>query len=341
MTDPAVEALLAERVEKHGEVPVSSGDVLRWSEAHRETSARHWPDRTADWVAPPLMVTSLVRPLEWRPDRPGPPAHRGSGLHEQLKAVLGYPLGIAVGYELELHGLLREGDRVDAVERIASVAEEEPTRLGPGRRWVVENRCTVAGTDELVAIERFTMLGYDPARAPHHPTEPRPDPSEARPDPTEAGSDRSGSRNDQNQLRVEELEVTAVVIAMGASANRVWTPAHLDRDAARAAGVRDVFVDTSTQVGLLSGVACRAAGDDARPGRVVLRMWAPICPGDRLCMEARVADEQVDDVGVRWRSVDVRALVGGAVHSTLTARVAVAGPDGAVPWSLGADRWHP
>ena len=62
---PSPERLLAERVERQGEVAVSSGDVLRWSEAHREASPRHWPDRTADWVAPPAMVLidAVVRQL--------------------------------------------------------------------------------------------------------------------------------------------------------------------------------------------------------------------------------------------------------------------------------------
>src|SRR4051812_34893933 len=134
----SLDELLALRVARSGEVAVSSGDVLRWSEAHRETSPRHWPDRTPDWVAPPAMVTSFIRPLEWRPDRPDGPPHRGSGLHDRLKAELGYPLGIAAGYELELHGLLGAGDEVASVERIASVGEPETTRLGPGRRWEIE-----------------------------------------------------------------------------------------------------------------------------------------------------------------------------------------------------------
>ena len=115
------------------------------------------------------MSTAFLRPMEWRPDRQGPPTHRGSSLHEQLKAELGYPLGIAAGYELEMHRPLRDGDRLEAVERIASVGEPEQTRLGPGRRWVVENTCTLVGSGELVAVERFSMLGYDPAAAPSRP----------------------------------------------------------------------------------------------------------------------------------------------------------------------------
>jgi hypothetical protein len=58
-------------------------------------------------------------------------------------------------------------------------------------------------------------------------------------------------------------------------------------------------------------------------------------------MEAQVTDEATDDVGVRWCTVDVRGLVGEVVHSTLTARVAVAGPGGTDPWGCGPDSWHP
>jgi acyl dehydratase len=106
--------------------------------------------------------------------------------------------------------------------------------------------------------------------------------------------------------------------------------------------VRDQFVDTSTQLGLLSGVAVRAAGPDARPGRLALRMRRPVCPGDRLRMEARVGEPTLDDHGVSWVDVDVTASVDDAVHSTLTARVAVAGPAGRRdPWALPPELWHP
>ncbi len=333
-----VAELLARRVAREGPVAVSSGDVLRWSEAHRETAPRHWPDRTDHWVAPPLMVTSFIRPLEWMPDRPGPPADRGSGLHEQLKAELGYPLGIAVGYEMELHGLLGAGDRLDAVERIASVGEEENTRLGRGRRWVIENVCTLRGSGDLVAVERFSMLGYDPASA--GPSSPAPHPDGPARHP---GGDGVNQQEEGEPDRVEEWEVTAVTIAMGASANRVWVPAHLDRDVARAAGVRDQFLDTSSQVGILAGVAGRAAGPDSRPGRVALRMRRPICPGDVVRVEARVGPVTVDAIGVSWVPVAVSALVGDRLHSTVAASIAVAGPAGGPvdPWLLGADAWRP
>jgi len=327
----SLDDLLTRRVVKQGEVPVNAGDVLRWSEAHRERAARHWPDRTADWVAPPASVTSYVRPLEWRPDREGPPGDRGSGLHELLKTELGYPLGIAAGYELELHALLRDGDRLAAVEHIASVGEEEHGRLGPGRRWVIENRVEVVG-GPLAAVERFHMLGYQPgapggpgASGSGHPP---------------AGPATSGGAPPGPDL-VEELEVTTVAIVMGAAANRVWTPAHLDRDAAVAVGVSDVFVDTSTQLGLLAVVAARAAGADARLGRAELRMRRPILPGTRLHLEARTTADHVDAAGVRWRSVAVAARAGEVTHSTLAARLAVEGPGGVDPWGLGPERWAP
>jgi acyl dehydratase len=327
----SLDDLLARRVDKVGEVAVSSGDVLRWSEAHRVRSPRHWPDRRDDWVAPPAMVTSFVRPLEWRPDREGPPGDRGSTLHEALKAHLGIPLGIAAGYELELHALLRDGDEVVAVERIASVGEPEVSRLGPGRRWVIENAISRVGDGALVAVERFHMLGYDPAA-------PVPSP------PAPPGADRDPGRDvppPSGERVVEERDVGAVAIVMGASANRVWTPAHVDVDAAHAAGIADMFLDTSTQLGLLSVVGGRAAHDDSRPGRLSLRMRRPVLRGDHLRIEATAAPVTVDSAGVAWAQVDVRATVEGELRSSLTGRYAVPGGDTADPWVLGPDRWHP
>lgn len=331
----SLDDLLARRLEKAGEVAVSSGDVLRWSEAHRVRAPRHWPDRTPDWVAPPAMVTSFVRPLEWRPEREGPPAGRGSSLHEELKAHLGIPLGIAAGYELELHALLRDGDEVAAVERIAEIGEPETTRLGPGRRWVVENAISRVGDGSLVAVERFHMLGYDPSA-----------PLAGASSPSGSPGRRSGdhvSQRVEGQVLVEEVDVDAVAIVMGASANRVWTPAHVDVDAANAAGIVDMFLDTSTQLGLLSVVGGRAAHPDARPGRLSLRMRRPVVRGDRLVIEATAGPAAVDDAGVAWVDVDARATVEGELRSSLTGRFAVPGPDGdgTDPWSLDADRWCP
>jgi acyl dehydratase len=335
-----VDDLLERRVTKTGEVPVNAGDVMRWCEAHRERAARFWPDRTPDWVAPPASVTTYVRPLEWRPDREGPPSDRGAALHELLKTELGYPLGIAVGYELELHALLRDGDRLVAEERIASVGEEEHGRLGPGRRWVIENRVEVRG-GALAAVERFHMLGYHPAAAGESQRFER--------------SGRDGGRSggggpeatDDVPDHVEELDVTTVGIVMAATANRVWTPVHLDRTAAATAGFPDVFVDTSAQLGLLSVVAAQAAagsaGTDtgARPGRLELRMRRPILPGTHLRIEARITGEVLDAAGVRWRSVAVTARSEATVHSTLQARLAVEAPAGADVWALTGDDWTP
>ena len=64
-----------------------------------------------------------------------------------------------------MHRPLHDGDRLEAVERIASVGEPEQTRLGPGRRWVVENTAAPScGSGELVAVERFSCSATTPPR---------------------------------------------------------------------------------------------------------------------------------------------------------------------------------
>jgi len=341
-----IDDLFARRTTRPGPVPVNAGDVIRWSEAHRVRAPRHWPRSVERWVAPPAMVTTFARLLEWHPDQVGDAGVRGPTLHDEVKAACGLPLGIAAGYEMELHGLLHDGDRVEVVERLASLGEPEQSRLGRGRRWVIENEIrrvgTEAGGGDLVAIERFHMLGYDPS-ATSEPSALAGSARHTEDDVVNHGVGGSaGAAAAGGSTHVEELEVTAVAIVMGATANRVWTPAHIDRDAAHAAGLPDIFLDTSTQVGLLSGVAERAVGPAARPGRLSLRMRRPVLVGSRLRIQAEVAAEEIDPAGVRWASVEVRALAGDEVHSTLSARIAVAGPGGAPdPWHLSDEAWRP
>lgn len=328
------EELLARRTRRSGPVPVNAGDVLRWSEAHRVRAPRHWPAPGRAWVAPPAMVTTFIRVLDAHPDEAagaGGSGARGLTLHDEVKQACGLPSGIAGGYEMVLHALLHDGDRLELVERVASLGEPETTRLGPGRRWVIENEVTRVGDGELVAVERFHMLGYDPSDAGP--------PAPVRPDPvSQRGPVRAAPLD---QVHVEELDVTAVAIVMGASANRVWTPAHVDVEAAAAAGIADLFLDTSTQVGLLSVVGGRAAHAEARPGRLSLRMRRPVLRGDHLVLEATAGPPVVDDAGVTWVEADVRATVGGELRSSLTGRWAVPTDEGTDPWALGPDRWHP
>ena len=276
------------------------------------------------------MVTSFIRPLEWRPDRDGPPEHRGSSLHERLKAELGYPLGIAAGYELELHRPLRDGDRIDAVERIASVGDEETTRLGLGRRWVIENTCVLVGSGELVAVERFSMLGYDPAAS---PATYRWLGRAAR--PTVAHPSHPGSRLSQSEqwgtgrrsIGWRSWRSPRWRSPWGRRPTGCGSPPTSTATRPRPPAWRDQFVDTSTQLGLLvrGGRAGRRPRRPARPaGAADAPPDLPRRPPPHRGRRSSHGDVD-DDRRARGRRSTVRALVGDAVHSTLTARVASAG----------------
>ena len=94
---------------------------------------------------------------------------------------------------------------------------------------------------------------------------------------------------------------------MGAAANRVWAPQHLDHHAAVAAGARDVFLDTSTQLGLWATMARTHAGDDWVTA-ASLTMRRPVCPGDRLVVTGSV---RPDPATPGRSTVEVAARVGG------------------------------
>ena len=208
-----------------------------------------------------MMATTFARsPVK---PMPGESAATGVVLHDQLKQLLDLPVAIAIGYELELLGDLHEGDRLQSEERIAHVGPERPTRLGPGREWIIEvATSTIDGP--AVYIERFRMMGYRPGERNGNTVSAPPGPS--------GPPDFSWS---------EELSIDAELIIGWASAHRVWAVAHHDPEAARAVGLPDIILDTSSQVSLFAGAAHQRR-PDARILRVELEMRRPILPGAML-----------------------------------------------------------
>jgi hypothetical protein len=63
--------------------------------------------------------------------------------------------------------------------------------------------------------------------------------------------------------------------------------------------------------------------------------------GDHLVITAVPGATTVDEAGVAWVDVDVRATVEGDLRSSLTGRFAVPFAEAPDPWVLGPDRWHP
>ena len=229
MTNDALKQLLEQRVQRDPSLVVTQEVVSVWI---AEFGA-HWAECEGD-VVPSLMYTTFARPPA--PPAAGEVAPTGLALHDQLKALLDLPVAIAVGYELELTGVVHIGDQLISAERIADLGEERSTKFGPGRDWTIEvATSTVAGSP--VGVERFRMLGYRPS---------------------EPGT--SQPRKAQEPLAFaweEHFGVTTESIRREAAANHVWAPAHHHTDAAQKAGLDDIILDTSSQVARLAGAAQR------------------------------------------------------------------------------------
>ena len=296
----AVAGVLAAEVGRDAELPVDVSAIVRWCEAHHEGHRRHWPGPGRDVVAPPVMLTAFTRPLEWHPARRGEPPSRGVALHDRLKEALGLPTGIGRGYELELRSPVVPGDRLRVAERVVALGEERPTRLGPGRDWAIE--VTTARADgAVVGVERWSLVGYRPGVA-------TPGGGDAAHPPAEPPA------SDRPVLWTEELDVDATLVVMGAAANRVWAPQHHDHRAAVASGAPDIFLDTSTQLGLWASLAT-AHADGREVRRATLRMRRPVCPGDRVLVTAIASPSSPGDADADALVVDVVATVSGEVVS--------------------------
>lgn len=322
-----LEALLDERVRREAFTAVEADTVARWCAFFDESRSRHDTDR-GGWVAPPEMVTTFLRPPA--PPAPGEPLATNVALHERLKEALGLPVGIATGYELESHALVGAGDRLVSVERIAEVGPERDTRFGRGRDWVIEVVSSFtdgARAGELVCVERWRMTGYDPARIAAAAGEQKmSDPSAESPE----GSSMTST-----------VAVDRRFIVDGAAANRVWAIAHHDDEAAVAAGLPGVIVDTSTWVALAARAASTWLGGDPRVGSVSLSMRRPVIAGDDVQVQGEVVADFVDGADVRRITVRVTALVRGRAAAVADVRLAVASADGGSVWDLAPTRWHP
>ncbi len=250
MTNDALKQLLEQRVQRDPSSVVTQEVVAVWTAEFGE----QWAECEGN-VVPSVMYTTFARPPS--PPSAGEAAPTGLALHDQLKVLLDLPVAIAVGYELELRGVVHIGDQLVSEDRIADLGEERPTKFGPGRDWVIEvATSTLAGSP--VGIERFRMLGYRPGE----PGTPQP-------------------RKAQEPLEFaweERFSVTTASIRREAAANHVWAPAHHHTAAAHKAGLADIIVDTSSQVARLAGAAQRHRANE-RILSVELAMKRSILPG--------------------------------------------------------------
>ena len=95
--------------------------------------------------------------------------------------------------------------------------------------------------------------------------------------------------------------VTASTVVLGAAASRDWRPVHHDRDAAAAIGLRDIFLDTQTQLAWLQRCVTDWTGPGGRLGRLALRMHGPVHPGDEMVVGGTVEGVEIGRASCRER----------------------------------------
>jgi len=226
----------------------------------------------------------------------------GSGLdlHDALKERFGFDRGIVRSYRLSHGEVGSRAPRPDDIveELLVELGEETTTAVGTGRSWVIDvERRTHDGL--LVSVERWSMFGY---------------PSDSPRAPRDATATQRPPATDPSEI-IGSFAVTAQFVRSSASANGVEVAVHHDSAAARAAGARDIFLDTATQVALFSAQAMDLLGQDRRVASVELTMRSPICAGDTLGF---VADDQAaaDDDGDGPIELHLRAVVDGVTVSS-------------------------
>lgn len=145
-----------------GEIEVSEGYIRPWLEATENQNPLYWDSETAERVtggpiAPPSMLSVWMRPLNWRPGRVEP--RRPLELHFRLKEAFGLPEGVVAENEMTFHRPLRPGDHVRVEESVRDIGEERTTKLGTGRKWIIDVTYTNQ-RGEVVGVETYRMFGY-------------------------------------------------------------------------------------------------------------------------------------------------------------------------------------
>lgn len=114
------------------------------------------------------------------------------------------------------------------------------------------------------------------------------------------------------------LPLTPTTIVSTAIATRDWQDVHHDRDVARAAGSKDIFMNILTTNGLVERFVVDWAGQDTELKGIAIRLGAPAHPYDTLTFSGSVTSVEE---GIATIAVVGRVSLGD--HVTGTVRVAV------------------
>lgn len=116
-----------------------------------------------------------------------------------------------------------------------------------------------------------------------------------------------------------QIDITSGLIIGGAIATRDYTPVHLDKKAAQAGGLPDVFMNILTSNGLMGRFVNDWAGPDCSIKGVSLKLGAPNLPGFIMTITGEVKTKD-DDTGTVEVAVEGENNVWGT-HMSGTVRI--------------------
>ena len=93
------------------------------------------------------------------------------------------------------------------------------------------------------------------------------------------------------ELPVMNVSITVPLIAGGAIATRDYFPGHHDKDAARALGSPDIFMNILTTSGLVQSFVDSWSGPDAHLLDIKIKLGAPNYPGDTMKFTGSVTEK--------------------------------------------------
>lgn len=109
------------------------------------------------------------------------------------------------------------------------------------------------------------------------------------------------------------IPVTATLIAGGAIATNDYQLVHHDRDAAVAAGTKDIFMNILTTTGLIGRYITDWGGTEIRLAGVSVQLGLPVHPGDTLTFTGEIVDL---DLITGVATISVAATTGNGRHAS-------------------------
>jgi acyl dehydratase len=137
-------------------------------------------------------------------------------------------------------------------------------------------------------------------------------------------------------------EVTATTVVLGAFGGRDWRPMHHDhRFAVERNGVRDIFLNTTSEAAFFERYVTDWTGPAGRLGRLGFNMQSPVFPGETFVITGTVIDSETDETGCGWVTIGFTMRVGEHVRAAGMARVALPTAADDNPWDRRGERWKP